>query len=236
MIDDSGCGGAGLFAGISPRRRSNLAVAAATPPPRCVLRTEGEGQSLRRADRATPAAVSTPRRHHGGRRLLLAVFLRLHRRGRKGRCTAIASMAVTSQRFGVETCGHARGRRLLSPRPNCSSPMDLATISPFRCGSAPPACAERAAPRPRRPASPLIERHRPTLYFGVPTLYAALSAAFRQSEKPDLSSVRSCVSAGEALPSADSPALARGNGSLDSGRHRLDRSAAHFHLEHAPAT
>jgi 4-hydroxybenzoate-CoA ligase/benzoate-CoA ligase len=44
-----------------------------------------------------------------------------------------------------------------------------------------------------------IETYRPTLYFGVPTLYAAQLQALEQA-KPDLSSVRLCVSAGEALP------------------------------------
>jgi len=51
------------------------------------------------------------------------------------------------------------------------------------------------------PASsfPLIEKFRPTLYFGVPTLYGAYLQHFAK-EKPDFSSIRSCVSAGEALP------------------------------------
>jgi benzoate-CoA ligase family protein len=44
-----------------------------------------------------------------------------------------------------------------------------------------------------------IERFRPTIYFGVPTLYAAQLQAL-EAAKPDLSSVRVCVSAGEALP------------------------------------
>ncbi len=44
-----------------------------------------------------------------------------------------------------------------------------------------------------------IERFRPTLFFGVPTLYAAQLQAL-ESARPDLSSVRLCVSAGEALP------------------------------------
>lgn len=47
-----------------------------------------------------------------------------------------------------------------------------------------------------------IETLRPTAYFGVPTLYAAqlqaLDAAGR--DRPDLGSLRLCVSAGEALP------------------------------------
>ncbi len=44
-----------------------------------------------------------------------------------------------------------------------------------------------------------IERFRPTLYYGVPTLYAAQLAALEQKPR-DFSSVRACVSAGEALP------------------------------------
>ena len=44
-----------------------------------------------------------------------------------------------------------------------------------------------------------IETFRPTIYYGVPTLYAAQLAAL-ETGKRDLSSVRACVSAGEALP------------------------------------
>ena len=44
-----------------------------------------------------------------------------------------------------------------------------------------------------------IERFKPTLYYGVPTLYAAQLAAL-ETKPRDLSSVRACVSAGEALP------------------------------------
>ncbi len=45
----------------------------------------------------------------------------------------------------------------------------------------------------------VIEKNQATLYFGVPTLYAAQLQAM-ESNMPDLSSVRACVSAGEALP------------------------------------
>jgi benzoate-CoA ligase family protein len=44
-----------------------------------------------------------------------------------------------------------------------------------------------------------IEKFRPTIYYGVPTLYAAQLAAL-EAKPRDLSSVRACVSAGEALP------------------------------------
>lgn len=43
-----------------------------------------------------------------------------------------------------------------------------------------------------------IERHRPTILFGLPTLYNAL-IAFPGSERRDLSSLRLCVSAAETL-------------------------------------
>ncbi|WP_143302240.1 benzoate-CoA ligase family protein, partial [Candidatus Entotheonella palauensis] len=45
----------------------------------------------------------------------------------------------------------------------------------------------------------LIQRFKPTLYFGVPTLYAAQLRAL-ETEVVDWPSLRLCVSAGEALP------------------------------------
>ena len=46
----------------------------------------------------------------------------------------------------------------------------------------------------------LIQRHRPTLFFGVPTLYAAMLQVKEAEKRYDLSGLRFCVSAGEALP------------------------------------
>ncbi len=45
----------------------------------------------------------------------------------------------------------------------------------------------------------IIERFRPTLYYGVPSLYAAQLVTLEKSPR-DFSSVKACVSAGEALP------------------------------------
>lgn len=45
----------------------------------------------------------------------------------------------------------------------------------------------------------MIEKFRPTVFFGVPTLYAQQLHAM-DKKMPDLSSIRQCVSAGEALP------------------------------------
>jgi benzoate-CoA ligase len=48
----------------------------------------------------------------------------------------------------------------------------------------------------------VIERHRPTLFFSVPTGYGMMLAHHRDGADFDLSSVRCAVSAGEALPAA----------------------------------
>jgi benzoate-CoA ligase len=57
---------------------------------------------------------------------------------------------------------------------------------------------------PHRPAPEtvfeVLTRHRPTIFFGVPTLYAAMLAVKEAETRFDLSSLRLCVSAGEALP------------------------------------
>ncbi|HEV8641246.1 MAG TPA: benzoate-CoA ligase family protein [Methylomirabilota bacterium] len=57
---------------------------------------------------------------------------------------------------------------------------------------------------PHRPtpeaAFEILTRQRPTLFFGVPTLYAAMLAVKEAERRFDLSSLRLCVSAGEALP------------------------------------
>jgi benzoate-CoA ligase family protein len=46
----------------------------------------------------------------------------------------------------------------------------------------------------------VIAQQRPTLFFAVPTLYAAMLAVPDAAKRFDFSSVRACVSAGEALP------------------------------------
>ena len=48
----------------------------------------------------------------------------------------------------------------------------------------------------------VVRNHRPTLFFAVPTAYANMLAAMDDSIAADFSSVRMCVSAGEALPAA----------------------------------
>ncbi|HUE56243.1 MAG TPA: benzoate-CoA ligase family protein [Candidatus Udaeobacter sp.] len=67
------------------------------------------------------------------------------------------------------------------------------------------AIGARTVLNPERPSTAriieLVSRHRPTVFFAVPTFYAALLAeAERAQARVDFSSLRLCVSAGEALP------------------------------------
>jgi benzoate-CoA ligase len=71
-------------------------------------------------------------------------------------------------------------------------------------GYFPMAVGARSVLYPNRPLPEtmfeLIARYRPTLFFGVPTLYAAMLAVKEAERRFDTSSLRLCVSAGEALP------------------------------------
>jgi len=115
----------------------------------------------------------------------------------KGAVHRHRDMVVTSQHFGVETLG-------IREDDVCYS--DAKLFFAYGLGnnlSFPLWVGATAVLNDQRPGPassfPLIERFRPTLYFGVPTLYAAYLQHFAK-EKPNVSSIRLCVSAGEALP------------------------------------
>lgn len=106
-------------------------------------------------------------------------------------------MVVTSQRFGVETLGICEDDVFYSEA-KLFFAYGLGNNLTFPLWVGATAVLNEDRPGPAT-SFPLIRRFRPTLYFGVPTLYAAYLQHF-QKEKPDLVTVRQCVSAGEALP------------------------------------
>ncbi|MCL6551579.1 MAG: benzoate-CoA ligase family protein [Firmicutes bacterium] len=67
---------------------------------------------------------------------------------------------------------------------------------PYRAGAATVLTPARPAPAT---VLETIHRYRPTVFFGVPTLYNAI-LAFPDRRRYDLSSLRLCISAAEALP------------------------------------
>ena len=106
-------------------------------------------------------------------------------------------MVVTSQYFAVDTLGitvddiHYSAAKLFF-----AYGLGNAMTFPLWTGGTAVLSAERPTPASTFAG---IEAFRPTVYYGVPTLYAAQLQAL-ESAAPDLSSVRLCVSAGEPLP------------------------------------
>jgi len=67
----------------------------------------------------------------------------------------------------------------------------------FHAGATAALVSERPTPEGMFTA---IHQHRPTIFFGVPTLYASMLQVKEAAQRYDLSSLRLCVSAGEPLP------------------------------------
>ncbi|HWN68226.1 MAG TPA: benzoate-CoA ligase family protein [Haliangium sp.] len=121
-------------------------------------------------------------------------------------------MVVTSQRYGVDVLG-------ITERDVCFSAAKLffayglgnAMTFPLWAGGTAVLLAQRPTPEL---VLEVIARDRPTLFFGVPTLYAAQLRAFEAAGeamtgaageaaadlRASLASLRLCVSAGEGLP------------------------------------
>ena len=140
-------------------------------------------------------------------------------------------MVVTSELYGVRVLGVGEndvcfsvGQALLRLWPR--QRHDLSACGP----AAPPVLDDR---RPTPDATfETIERFRPTLYYGVPTLYAALLVAL-DARPRKLDSMRACVSAAEPLPARHLSSLEGEDRHGDPRRHRLDRMPAHLHRQPA---
>ena len=193
MIEDSGAG-ALVY---SPEFAEEVlpAIAGAARAPQTVLCTEGATGSLASllADgEAQFAAVTTTADDD---------CFWLYSSGSTGAPKAAVhrhrDMVVTSQRFGVETLG-IREDDVFYSEAKLFFAYGLGNNLTFPLWVGATAVLNDKRPGPAN-SFPLIEQFRPTLYFGVPTLYAAYLQHF-STEKPDLSPVRQCVSAGEALP------------------------------------
>jgi benzoate-CoA ligase family protein len=115
----------------------------------------------------------------------------------KGAVHAHRDMVVTSQNYGVETLGIGADDICLSAaKLFFAYGLGNAMTFPFWTGGQAILWGGRATPD-------MMFKHiahcRPTIYFGVPTLFASQLQTLVNSS-PDLSSLRLCVSAGEPLP------------------------------------
>jgi benzoate-CoA ligase family protein len=102
---------------------------------------------------------------------------------------------------------YAKGILQMSERDRCYSVARLFFAYGLgNSGYFPLSCGATTILSPARPTPASIyadiERYRPTLFFSVPTNYAALLAHNREGKDFDLSSVRHAISAGEGLPAA----------------------------------
>ncbi len=115
----------------------------------------------------------------------------------KGAVHGHRDMVVTSQFYGVETLGVRKSDVCFSSA-KLFFAYGLGNGMTFPLWTGGTALLDDRRPTPDGTFE-LVERFRPTLYFGVPTLYAALLAAL-ETRPADWSSVRAGISAGEALP------------------------------------
>jgi benzoate-CoA ligase len=107
-------------------------------------------------------------------------------------------LVVCTDAYARQVLGMGAGDRVLSAaKLFFAYGLGNACYFPLGCGA-------EAVLYPHRPTPEsmfdLIGRFRPTLFFGVPTLYAGMLAVKDAEQRYDLASLRLCVSAGEALP------------------------------------
>jgi benzoate-CoA ligase family protein len=193
IVQDSGCAAivySGEFAGeVGP------AVAAAQPAPRVALQVDGDGPSLQRLLReaparldATPAAATAP-------------GFWLYSSGSTGRPKGAVhrhrDLVVTSEFFSRAVLG-VREDDVVFSAAKLFFAYGLGNAMSFPLWAGATTTLLDARPTAANTLEH-IERFRPTLYFGVPTLYAAQLQELEHAA-PDLSSLRFCVSAGEPLP------------------------------------
>lgn len=193
MIDDSGA--AALVYSPEFAEEVLAGIAGAVRAPQTVLCTDGAEPSL-----ATLLAVGDPEFEAAPATADADCFW-LYSSGSTGQPKAAVhrhrDMVVTSQRFGVETLG-IREDDVFYSEAKLFFAYGLGNNLTFPLWVGATAVLNEYRPGPAT-SFPLIKQSRPTLYFGVPTLYAAYLQHFAK-ERPDLATVRQCVSAGEALP------------------------------------
>jgi benzoate-CoA ligase family protein len=115
----------------------------------------------------------------------------------KGAVHAHRDMVVTSQYYGVETLGVTAGDIHFSAA-KLFFAYGLGNAMTLPLWTASQVVLFAGRPTPDIMADH-IERYRPTLYYAVPTLFAAQLHALETNDA-DFSSLRACVSAGEPLP------------------------------------
>ncbi len=193
MIEDSGC--AGLV--FSPEFAAEVepALREARPGPRVALPVEGAPRSL-----ATLLAAEKPELEPVPA-AATAICFWLYSSGSTGKPKGVVhrhrDMVATSQLFSRDVLG-VREEEVIFSAAKLFFAYGLGNAMTFPLWAGATAVLLDARPTADNTLD-TIARFRPTLYFGVPTMYAAQLQALER-RAADLSSIRWCVSAGEALP------------------------------------
>ena len=192
MIEDSGCD-AVVY---SPEFAEEVeaALAGAQRKPDFVARTEGPGSVAERLAEASPALAPFPS-------AAMKECFWLYSSGSTGRPKGTVhcqrDLLVNSVLYSETVLGLTEDDIVFSAA-KLFFAYGLANSMNFPLAYG--ACAVLSDERPTPEMTfRIIETFRPTVYFGVPTLYAAQCRALEEST-PDFSSLRLCISAGEALP------------------------------------
>jgi len=116
----------------------------------------------------------------------------------KGAVHRQADIFYTNETFGSEVLGLRKSDRLFSSsRLPFAYGLGNSFTFPLLNGFTTILCREKPAPEV---ISQVFHEHHPTIFFGVPLVYRVLLEHHRQGNALDTSSLRLCVSAGEALP------------------------------------
>ncbi len=193
MIEDSHCA-AVLY---SPEFAAEVepALAKASHIPAHQICTEGDGTSLSGLIASAPEEIEP---HPASAEDECFWLYSSGSTGKpKGAVHRHRDMVVSSEFYGVKTLG-VREDDVCFSAAKLFFAYGLGNGMTFPLWVGASAVLYPARPTPQSTFE-VIEKYRPSLYFGVPTLYAAQLQAL-ESESPDLSSIRWCVSAGEALP------------------------------------
>ncbi len=189
ILEDSQCAGLVWSNEFEGEVKPALAAARAKPP--LASRVEGVVAAIAKASpalAAVPAAATAP-------------CFWLYSSGSTGRPKGAVhrhrDMVTTSQLYGNDVLG-VREDDVCFSAAKLFFAYGLGNGMTFPLWAGATSVLLEARPTPQSTFE-TIERFKPTIFYGVPTLYAAQLQALEKAT-PDLSSVRVCVSAGEALP------------------------------------
>ena len=193
MIDDSACTGLAYSPALAAEVEPGLAQAAHRPL--AVFPVSGPGDSLPALlAAASPQLDPAPTGAHDDCYWLYSSGST----GRpKGAIHTHRDQVVACQHYGIETVGFREDDMFFSAaKLFFSYGLGNAMTFPLWVGGTAILIPDRPTPETTFAA---IARFRPSIFFGVPTLFARQISEYERLH-PDLSSIRFCVSAGEALP------------------------------------